>query len=58
MVFTETDLKNIAALIAKAPIVGAEAITVAMLQQKIAAEIGCFHTPPSASDLPPSTEAV
>ena len=33
--FTQEDLKNIAVLISKAPITGGEAMTVALLQQKI-----------------------
>lgn len=33
--FTQEDLKNISILISKAPITGAEAMTVALLQQKI-----------------------
>lgn len=57
MTFTEQDWKNIGALIAKAPITGAEAITVAILQQKISGEVASFHTPLAPHD-PPSTEAV
>ena len=53
----EQDWTNIRALVCAAPIKGVEAITVAVLIQKIDGMIASFHTP-KVEDATPSKEAV
>lgn len=54
--FTQEDYKNIAALIAIAPIKGSEAMTVAVLQQKLMAHINEPATPEKPEDKPKKGE--